>query len=666
MLQIPGDFFEDEIRDGFYVSGLMKRVWAAQLQILSDVDELCTKYGIPYFVDWGTLLGTVRHGGYIPWDDDLDIGMMRADYQRFQDVASELGGTYRFLTVHTNKDYQMLLGRVVNDTSINMESGHLAHFHDCPFVMGIDIFPYDYIYRDEDLEQDRKRRCKLITELIGLLKGAGTVTPQIRELIRQAEKAIGRSFPVTGHLLNELYICLDDLYMECPEGEADEIADFHNHIQSGERYRLPKHTFEHLIPLSYEMLKVPVPAAYEMVLNVKYHDFLRPVRDWSSHEYPYYRPQMETLRKHRPEVYPPYEPVVSDLTVPRSLPDKKAEDGQRKTAVFLPFRAKYWESMEPLWEAKEADPEWDVYVIPLPYYDKNWDSSARNLRYDGNLFPQTVPITEFAAFPLKDRHPDLICFQHPWDAYGDTLTVHPAFYSDILYRCTDCLVCVPPLEPDASDPKDERASLSMDHFVTMPGILRADAVYVQSEEMRDVYVRKLMEFCSGLSAAESMKEVLQTKIRVLPDAHREQSGTDHYKGLAPEEWQARIRKPDGSFKKVLLYEIGASGFAQFGSGMTEKIERVLNTLEEQADEIAVLLRVFPEPETFLGALTQEQQTGFLDLLEAFADQDWGIFDASDDRERAERICDAYYGEAEDIIRSFVKHGKPVMIENPEI
>lgn len=81
MLQFPDSYFEDEVRDGFYVPSMIKRAWATALDVLCEVDRICCKYNIKYYAEWGTLLGAVRHAGFIPWDDDLDIGMMRTDYR---------------------------------------------------------------------------------------------------------------------------------------------------------------------------------------------------------------------------------------------------------------------------------------------------------------------------------------------------------------------------------------------------------------------------------------------------------------------------------------------------------------------------------------------------------------------------------------------------------
>ena len=76
------DFFNPEIREGFEISAMMKRAWAAQMEVLQVVADICARNGLQYFADWGTLLGAVRHQGFIPWDDDIDICLKREDYNR--------------------------------------------------------------------------------------------------------------------------------------------------------------------------------------------------------------------------------------------------------------------------------------------------------------------------------------------------------------------------------------------------------------------------------------------------------------------------------------------------------------------------------------------------------------------------------------------------------
>lgn len=78
-----------------YEQDVLRKLQLAELSILRDIDSVCRSEGIPYFLECGTLLGAVRHGGFIPWDDDIDVGMLRPDYERFLKVAPKaLGERY--------------------------------------------------------------------------------------------------------------------------------------------------------------------------------------------------------------------------------------------------------------------------------------------------------------------------------------------------------------------------------------------------------------------------------------------------------------------------------------------------------------------------------------------------------------------------------------------
>jgi len=88
------DLNDDEIRNGFLVTSKRKRVWNRQLEVWQAVDEICRRHDIPYWATCGTLLGAVRHGGFIPWYDKFNLCMMRPDFNRFCEAATkELAGT---------------------------------------------------------------------------------------------------------------------------------------------------------------------------------------------------------------------------------------------------------------------------------------------------------------------------------------------------------------------------------------------------------------------------------------------------------------------------------------------------------------------------------------------------------------------------------------------
>lgn len=81
--------WKDEMRDGFLVTSHRKRLWNAQIGIIKEFDRICQKHNLRWFAYYGTLLGAVRHKGFIPWDDDVDIVMIRPDYEKFRQVAND-------------------------------------------------------------------------------------------------------------------------------------------------------------------------------------------------------------------------------------------------------------------------------------------------------------------------------------------------------------------------------------------------------------------------------------------------------------------------------------------------------------------------------------------------------------------------------------------------
>ena len=161
-LEFPREFFCDEVRDGFFVSETMKRFWAGQLVVLSEIDKICRRHDINWYADSGTMLGAVRHNGFIPWDDDVDIAIFRDEYERFLDYArNELPKGY---LIFSSKDEQCEnpFGRIVNGKEVIYSPERLGGFFGCPFVVGVDIFPIDRIYEDINKEDDRMKRARLI------------------------------------------------------------------------------------------------------------------------------------------------------------------------------------------------------------------------------------------------------------------------------------------------------------------------------------------------------------------------------------------------------------------------------------------------------------------------------------------------------------------------
>ncbi len=123
----------------------MNELREKQIEILDLVSSFCDKHGIEYILEGGTLLGAIRHGGYIPWDDDIDIGMLRKDYDRFaEEFPREMADTqYVFACPEKDKDWHLPFGKVMDMNTLFIQDGH-------DLGINIDVFPYD------DVPNDRK------------------------------------------------------------------------------------------------------------------------------------------------------------------------------------------------------------------------------------------------------------------------------------------------------------------------------------------------------------------------------------------------------------------------------------------------------------------------------------------------------------------------------
>ena len=143
----------------------LRKVQMILLEMLKDIDQVCKKHDIQYFLDSGTLIGAVRHKGFIPWDDDLDIGMLREDYEKFCKVAQdELGERYFWQTWDTDPNYPVPFGKVRKRGTLYVETKS-KELKENGFY--IDVLPYDYAPNNaKERERIRKKQWLLFRALL--------------------------------------------------------------------------------------------------------------------------------------------------------------------------------------------------------------------------------------------------------------------------------------------------------------------------------------------------------------------------------------------------------------------------------------------------------------------------------------------------------------------
>lgn len=325
MLTFSQNYFNAETKDGFFIDARMKHAWAAQLEVLEEIRRVCDILNIRFFADWGTLLGAVRHKGFIPWDDDLDIGMLRNDYMRFLELAPPLLSEYFELkSLYNDPGHDNVKARIITGRHMNFSEDYLKRFHGCPYVIGIDIFPIDYINKDIEALNEQLRLINLILSAASSIPECPPYSDDVLNVIHQLESMFNVSFDYNNRLVHELKKLLDMLSAICPPQNSNEVCSMID-LACGWDYHALLEWYSDTIDMPFENTTIPVPAGYDGILKIKYGDnYMTPVQCSSSHDYPFYKKQEYSLRE---TIEYEYNTQLSDSEFNQLINDKIAESG---------------------------------------------------------------------------------------------------------------------------------------------------------------------------------------------------------------------------------------------------------------------------------------------------------------------------------------------------
>ncbi len=334
----------------------------------------------------------------------------------------------------------------------------------------------------------------------------------------------------------------------------------------------------------------------------------------------------------------------------------------RIEAVFLPYKASMWDSLESIWQAAEEDPACDAYVIPIPYFDRNPDGNFGQMHDERKLYPENVPITDYESFDFAAHRPDMIFIHNPYDNSNYVTSVHPAFYSDKLKQYTEKLVYVPYFILAEVDLENEEAIKGMAHFVTTPGVVNADKVVVQSENMRQAYIQAMV-----MVTGEHTRGYWEEKILGLGSPKIDKVMATRKEDVeVPEDWTKVIEKEDGSWKKIIFYNTSVSALLNHNEKMNAKIKDVLRVFKENQEEVALLWRPHPLIEATIKSVRPRLWEEYKEIVDGYRSEGWGIYDDSPDLDRAVALCDAYYGDPSSVVQLCQEAGVPVMIQNVDM
>lgn len=756
------DFFlEDEVKFGFYIPAIVKQLWAAEIKVLSYIDAVCKKYEINYFVDAGTMLGAVRHGGFIPWDDDLDITMLREDYEKFLAVYEEHPEDFpKGMEVRNYKnreDYNDFHSVVVGLGRISFEPEHLTTYYGFPYIVAIDIFVLDKksdsIEKQKDLirnilftfavsdevESGKMRDSASINTNLGIIRkfpGAGFVPPYTNQTSAEMKKLF--------------YSIVDRMIVSSgSKGSGDVVKIIPGGIKNPQRGS-NEELYKHVTLLPFEYTLVPVVEDYSNVLKYEYGNYWNVRKGCAGHDYPCFSEQerqfkstldfeipefrfeRETLtrideeRKNNKnnswkaiaqECLQKMEELIENIDLSLNNDDvalneilnyiadcqqlaidlgyflesvkgeglliigkieqfcerifilynltQETPDGKnkeilsqihfifkeikneadlminRKEYLFIVFKDTGIEALEK--QIEKGCGEADISIMIQPYHHKTFDGQIKDTCIDNACYQRIIDyisqksyarLVQPEEYDIALNHPEKLYFQFPYDNWNPVMTVDEAFYAENLATNTDELIYIPWFKTDDFGVSDVDY-LNCKYYVCMPGVTYSDRVVLDSEKLREVYIRRLTEF-AGMSTENIWegKICVEERIEVTP------SKTETSKSLLfclDFETLLRIKKNGIDFLKERIEILSKNE----GLNVAVYIDVSEKNIREEYFDILIFTK------NLLKQSTSEKHI-------------WIINDELIPETAAEAY-DAYYGASGKYAVCFAKNKKPTMI-----
>ena len=265
-IHLPAEFLDGEIRNGYRVEPKLKKIWAVELDLFNELSRVCRKHDIKFQVFAGTLLGAIRHDGFIPWDDDFDVCMDRVNYRRLCKVAAhEFSSPYFFQTAFTDRRYFLPYARLRNSNTTAAVTG----------VSGIDY--NSGIYIDIHVLDGSPRSSLLLSlqeaavRLMGwvVLDRLGVVDVVVRKKTAKIVRAVFSFFRY------ETLIAIYDFICRVSGCFCKQVAILGSGIDFLRRYRMNRADLRKTVVHRYELYEVPVPEDYHSVLSGIYGDYMK-------------------------------------------------------------------------------------------------------------------------------------------------------------------------------------------------------------------------------------------------------------------------------------------------------------------------------------------------------------------------------------------------------
>lgn len=266
--QYDPDFIKEEIRDGWFVSTETKKAWWVQLEILQEFGRICKKYNLRWYPIGGILIGVIRHKGFIPWDDDVDVAMPREDYNRFMEVCKdEVREPYFLQTPLSDVDcYQTWISLRDSRSTGNRISCLKTKQNN---GIGIDILTLEGCEDNLFLYKLRRFPLMILSTVCNTYVNEFNTTPKA-----VAIRKVLRKFPINYIGIHKFLERRNSKHTWDKYDKvtltllADPIAKDVRHVI------WLKEDFASTIELPFENITIPVPVGYDRILRTEFGDYM--------------------------------------------------------------------------------------------------------------------------------------------------------------------------------------------------------------------------------------------------------------------------------------------------------------------------------------------------------------------------------------------------------
>lgn len=267
--------------DDFQISDKRRRLWNCELSLFGTFAEICERHGLRYYASGGTLLGAVRHKGFIPWDDDMDISMPRGDYNMFLSVASrELPDTMFLQTAQSDKDYYFAHAKIRMNHTTAMKKAELGEQYRYHRGVFIDIFPMDNV--PDGTLAFRLHKFVALKLLMIFYYTVYYYDGLERSVAERIKHAICSKLFGSEKALCRLYRIYDKWIQRYNKTETNRfglISCF---------YHVPgdiwdKALYWETVDVPFEDTIISIPSGYDTSLHITYGDYEKPVKGTSIH-----------------------------------------------------------------------------------------------------------------------------------------------------------------------------------------------------------------------------------------------------------------------------------------------------------------------------------------------------------------------------------------------